>query len=74
MNIVIKELQILQRYLYNKMNYDSFKEAMKPISTNDGYITEKFETFKRDSLSFIVNYKEVFHYCIDQINKTNYKG
>jgi len=56
------------------MDIEKFEEAMSYISTDDGYIAEKWSLFKRDMFSFLMDYRGVYNYVCRQIEETNYKG
>lgn len=56
------------------MNLEKFTEAMRYISTDDGYIAEKWAQYKRNEFSFLAEYKGVFNYIVRQIEETDYKG
>ena len=72
-----KEFNIFYKYLYNRMNYYEFVDAMRNTTayTSDSYIDEKWEQFKRDMVGFTATYDEkFFEYIKDKIEKENYKG
>jgi len=72
-----KELNILHKYLYNRVGYDEFSKALKYIipSCDDRYIQEKWSIFQKNQLQFIASFDEkLFNYFIKQIDETNYKG
>ena len=56
------------------MDIEKFEEAISYISNDDGYIAEKWSLFKRDMMSFLMQYKGVYNYVCRQIEETNYKG
>jgi hypothetical protein len=71
-----KELDILYKFCYNRMDYSMFQRMMKLKYSDVGYIAEKWPLFKKDQIGFIISRGEkvLFDSIVDEINKTNYKG
>ena len=72
-----EELNIIYKYLYNKVSYDEFSQALKAVvpHAEDIYIDEKWELYKRDMGGFLATFdKEFFNAIIKQIEESGYKG
>jgi hypothetical protein len=76
MNIKFEELDILQKYFYNKVNYNEFKEAMMTVYNDENYIEPLWPAFRDNSIGFLISRTErkVYQYFCDKINETGYKG
>ncbi len=76
MNISFKDLCILQKYFYNRVNYNVFLEAMMTVYNDEDYIKPLWTQFRDNGVGFLVgrNEDKVFEYFINQIETTNYKG
>lgn len=71
-----QELNILQKYFYNKVNYIEFEKAMLTVYNDTNYIDNLWEDFKKNPIKFLTsrNEEDVFNYFVEQIKKTNYNG
>ena len=76
MNIDFKDLDTLQKYFYNRVNYTEFEEAMMTVYNDKNYIEPLWPQFRDNGVGFLVSRGEtkVFDYFCAQIEKTNYKG
>jgi len=73
-NMEHEDFKLIALYCYNQMDIEKFEEAISYISNDDGYIAEKWSLFKRDMMSFLMQYKGVYNYICRQIEETDYKG
>jgi len=75
MDITFNQLNILQKFLTNRVDYDLFQNAFSTYYV-EGYIEELFDIFRKNPVAFITDRAETefFDYIIDQIENTNYKG
>ena len=72
-----EDLKKFQSYLYNRVDYFTFKEALKTSDPylNDNYIEEKWPLFNQNSMLFVTNYdNKFFDYLYDKMEKENFKG
>ncbi|RLC45321.1 MAG: hypothetical protein DRH57_08230 [Candidatus Cloacimonadota bacterium] len=76
MNIDFKDLDTLQKYFYNRVNYTEFEEAMMTVYNDKNYIEPLWPQFRDNGVGFLVSRSEtkVFDYFCAQIEKTGYKG
>ena len=73
--MTFKELTLLQKYFFNRVDLALFTKALRPISTDNGYINEKYELFTKNQVSFITNYDPiVFEFFMNEIKNTKYSG
>jgi len=72
-----KELNILHKYVYNRVDYVMFSKAMKECIPycSDEYIQGKWDMFIKSPIQFTASFdKRFFNYFIKLIYETNYKG
>ncbi len=76
MNIDFDDLNILQKYFYNQVNYHEFEEAMLTVYPDVNYIKPLWTQFRDNGVGFLISRTErkVFQYFCDKINETGYKG
>lgn len=69
------ELNVLQKYLTNRVSYESFKVAYAP-RYEESYIESLYDQFVKNPVAYITDRcgEEFFDYIIEQIETTNYKG
>lgn len=71
------ELDKLQKYVDNQVDYEKFKDIMKQVyGCGDGYIEEKWPSFKSNQIRFLTSRgeREFFNILQDEIKKRNYQG
>jgi hypothetical protein len=72
-----KELNILTKYVYNRVDYGVFSKAIKSFipHANDGYIMVKWEMFQKSQMNFIGTFDEkLFNYLYNKMVDEGYKG
>ena len=71
-----EQLDILVKYVNNRINLDKFIEFMMHRYNDKSYIEGLWESFKKDPLTFISyrSEKELFVAIWKQIEITQYKG
>lgn len=72
-----KDFEIIYKFLFNRVDYDKFKEFMERglnRKLDDGYLNEKWNEFIRNVAGFAVSYKSFLIEVIDEIEKTGYEG
>ena len=76
MNIKFEDLNTLQKYFYNQVNYTEFEEAMMTVYNDKNYIEPLWPQFRDNGVGFLVSRSErkVFDYFCEKIEKTGYKG
>jgi hypothetical protein len=76
MNIDFKDLEILQKFFYNRANYDLFMEAMMAQYNDKNYIEPLWSQFRDNAIGFLVarNEVQVFEFFKNKIIETGYKG
>jgi len=76
--IKFNELQILQKYLFNRVGYEEFKSAFNECYgvSNDFYLLEKWNMFKLGQLAYIMNFgnEELLDIFQVEMKKIGYKG
>jgi hypothetical protein len=76
MQLDFNELQIFQKFLYNRVDYQLFLEAMKTVYDDENYIKPLWDEFTKGHIKFLTSRNEVqvFNYFISLINEMDYKG
>ncbi len=76
MNIDFDDLNILQKYFYNQVNYHEFEEAMMTVYNDKDYIEPLWPSFRENGVGFLISRTErqVYQYFCDKIESTNYRG
>jgi len=71
-----KEINILHKYLYNKVDEHKFEELMLKTDTffNDSYINGKWENFKVNMHAFTFTWESFFNEVVKDIENTKYEG
>ena len=73
--IEFDDIKIFQKFLFNRVDYKLFSEAISIISTDDGYINEKWEKFKKNQIGFLVDFdSNVFKFLLCEMYSLDYKG
>ncbi len=69
-------MRIFGKFCWNVIDRDMFVELMMPRYNDRSYIEGKWESFKRDSLMFIVgrDERELYHGILKKIKDTSYNG
>lgn len=75
-NIEFGELNVLEKYFFNKVNYDKFLEAMNTVYMDESYIEPLWEDFRPNPVRFLTSRseEEIFQWFLNDIEKMNYKG
>lgn len=77
-NITFKELNILQKFLSNRVDYDYFKEIIQKTYVMDYEVQAHWETFNKNQISFITSLGNVGQDLLDKIlldiEERNYNG
>ena len=76
MDIKLKDLDTLQKYCDNRMNWNEFKNGMLLTYSDENYIKNLWSYFTSNPTRFITARNEIdlFDYIIKLIDKSNYKG
>ena len=76
MNINYDDLNVLQKYLYNQVNYSVFLEGMMIIYNDENYIKPLWKQFQSNGIGFIISRSErkFFDWLLKRIETENYKG
>lgn len=76
MNLNYDDLNILQKYLYNQVNYSVFLEGMMTIYNDENYIEPLWHQFQANGIGFIISRSErkLFDWLLNRIETENYKG
>lgn len=76
MKIDFDDLNTLQKYFYNKVNYPEFEEAMMTVYNDKNYIEPLWTQFRDNGVGFLIsrNERKVFDYFCNKIEKSGYKG
>jgi len=72
-----KEFEIIYKYLFNRVDFDKFKELMENgigKELNNGYLMEKWDNFMRDPAGFAASYKSFLVEAIKEMDKIGYRG
>jgi hypothetical protein len=70
-----KELDVLQKFCYNKVDYYYFKKIMVNISTNEYYLEEAFFEFRKNEIKFLMDgHREQFELIVSRIGTIGYEG
>jgi hypothetical protein len=79
MNLKVEDLDLLHKYLYNKVDFDEFKKLLEieiPF-VDDNYAKEKWEIFNKNQISFICSImgsQKMLDKVIEDIKNKNYEG
>ena len=70
------KINVIHKYLHNKIDYFKFEEIMKSIDAffTEEYITDEYSEFKRDTASFTYTWEVFFDRVVNEIKSTDYKG
>lgn len=68
-----EDLNKIQKYCDNQVDFDIFKEIMKDISIHDDYLLEKFGDYKKNPIRFLTSQglENQFYKILENIR---YKG
>ena len=70
-----KELDTLQKFCYNKVDYYFFQKIMMNVSTSEYYLEEAFQRFKNNPIGFLMDgHREQFELIVSRIETIGYKG
>jgi len=73
--LTFEELNILQKFLTNRVDYDLFHHALEYKYT-DSYIEDIWKIYIKNPIAFITDRSEetFFDYIVNQIENTEYRG
>ena len=76
MNITFEELNTLQKYFDNRVDYSAFLEAMKTEYDDENYIAPLWQKFTSNPIQFITSRTErkVLDFFLEKIEASGYKG
>ncbi len=71
-----EDMRVFGKFCWNVIDRDLFIELMMPRYNDRSYIAGKWESFKRDSLMFIIgrDERELYHEILKKIKETGYKA
>jgi len=74
MNISMEDLNILQKYCDNRLDYDFFLQEFNNV--DDNYAKDKWSSFQNCPIRFITSEgrKNFLENILKEIGKTNYRG